>query len=44
METQTDMSSTVKPSTAVLHIGRITEIKEELGRWRDGGRIVEGMT
>ncbi len=25
-----------------LHRGRVTEIEEEMGRWRGGGRIVTG--
>ncbi len=28
--------------TVVLYRGRITEIEEKMGRWRDAGRIVAG--
>jgi len=32
------------PPITVLHRGRIREIEEEMGRRRDAGRIVAGMT
>jgi len=37
-------SSELNPPITVLHRGRIREIEEEMGRRRDAGRIVAGMT
>jgi len=37
-------SSELNPPITVLHRGRIREVEEEMGKRRDAGRIVAGMT